>query len=214
MTPFAPARSRGFTVIELMIAVAVIAIVAAIAIPNLLQGRLQTNEANALAAMKAYATAQVTFQRANFSAVPGNAAAAAARIYTANFSNLHYGADGGGALVALLTRPFADAREDDPALCPTFAGIQAPGPYAPYQGYLFNEDPYAAADTFRSLFCLVGLPAAYARTGYHAYWIGTDGIARLANTGSAPGAAATAVKSALADTPLSNPNSPMWQVAK
>lgn len=45
-------RKQGFTLIELMIVIAIIAIIAAIAIPNLLSGRMSANEASAGAALK------------------------------------------------------------------------------------------------------------------------------------------------------------------
>ena len=55
---------KGFTLVEIMIVVAIIVLLAAIAIPNLLRARLSANEATAIAAMRTLSTAMETFRAA------------------------------------------------------------------------------------------------------------------------------------------------------
>ena len=53
---------KGFSLIELLIVVAVILIIAAIAIPNLLRSKIAANEASAVASMRAYNTSIVAYE--------------------------------------------------------------------------------------------------------------------------------------------------------
>ena len=54
-------RQKGFSLIELLIVVAIILIIAAIAIPNLIRSKMAANEASAVATLRSINTAQVVY---------------------------------------------------------------------------------------------------------------------------------------------------------
>jgi prepilin-type N-terminal cleavage/methylation domain-containing protein len=54
-------RERGFSIIELLIVVAIILVISAIAIPNLLHSKIAANESSAVYSIRTINTAQVTY---------------------------------------------------------------------------------------------------------------------------------------------------------
>ena len=58
-------KAQGFTLVEIMIVVAVIVLLAAIAIPGLLRSRLNANEATAITSLKTISWAATTYRAAN-----------------------------------------------------------------------------------------------------------------------------------------------------
>jgi prepilin-type N-terminal cleavage/methylation domain-containing protein len=68
-------KQKGFSLIELLIVVAIILINAAIAIPNLIRSRMAANEASAVATLRTLTTAFVTYSTTYGNGLPPSLAA-------------------------------------------------------------------------------------------------------------------------------------------
>src|ERR1700737_2417401 len=79
-------KQKGFSLIELLIVVAIILIIAAIAIPNLLRSKMAANESSAVGSLRTLNTACISYSSTygiGFPAALGNLAPSAAADSTA-----------------------------------------------------------------------------------------------------------------------------------
>jgi len=65
-------KQKGFSLIELLIVVAIILIIAAIAIPNLIRSRMAANEASAVATLRTLTTAFISYSTTYGNGLPAN----------------------------------------------------------------------------------------------------------------------------------------------
>ncbi|MCC8190096.1 MAG: type II secretion system GspH family protein [Planctomycetes bacterium] len=173
-------NKRGFTLTELMIVVAVIAIIGAISIPNLLRSRISANEASAISQLKAISAAQVTFQVGRMGQNPVNTNTGMVG-FCDNFRNLFYGNPASGQVetLGLIPRYLADAfaRDVGAGCAATHTSPNTPlSTPASLNGYLFAEPKELLTNNgFASDFAILGVPNVSRKTGEFAFWLGQKG---------------------------------------
>ena len=153
---------KGFTLIELMIVVAVIAIIAAIAIPNLLRSRMSANEAAAIGALRTISNAEVQFQSAGIVDADGD--------NVGDFAPL-----GPAGVVGTLANPVAGAE-------PFVDNVLGSGTKS---GYLFVCTPGNAGNG-DEVYTATADPVTPGRTGVRRFFMDNSGVIRFTSDGTAP----------------------------
>jgi type IV pilus assembly protein PilA len=156
--------TKGFSLIELLIVVAIILIIAAIAIPNLLQARMSANEASAVGSLKALQSAEVVY----FNTYPTVG-------YAAAIGNL---GGAGPCTPSSVTGCLIDS----------FLATSIPGGTGK-SGYVFLATGIVSGGTtYNDVYVTAASPVLAHSTGNHDYCSTNDGILRsqMANVGDAP----------------------------
>lgn len=157
-------RTQGFTLIELMIVVALIAIIVAIAIPQLIRWRMMSNESAAIGGIRTISTTQLSFQASAFVDTDGNG--------EGDYGSLAQLANPDGAGLA---EPFIDS-------------VLGNGNKL---GYLFAANVTPGNGLTPPSYTCTAVPVAPGFTGYRQFFVDETGIIRFTADGSAVGPAST-----------------------
>jgi type IV pilus assembly protein PilA len=140
---------KGFSLIELLIVVAIILIIAAIAIPNLLRARIAANEASAAASLRKMATAEFAYNTA--------------------YPSVGYSVD-----LASLGGPATGCIPSTTSAC-ILDSVLTSGVKS---GYIFAALGFSVSGP-NSTFVVGAVPQNYNQTGVRDFCIATDGVLRI-----------------------------------
>ncbi len=157
-------KQKGFSLIELLIVVAIILIIAAIAIPNLLRARMAANESSAVGGLRTINTAMITY-------------------------NSTYPTVGFAATLAPLGPSAANPCAATSATACLIDAVLAAGTKS---GYTFLAAGTASAgSTTNNEYYASAAPITINQTGNRAFCSFEDAVVRYNSAGTPPGSEAT-----------------------
>ena len=155
-------KQKGFSLIELLIVVAIILIIAAIAIPNLLRARIAANESSAASIVRTLNTAEVSYVTA-------------------------YPSVGYSTSMAQLGSSANPCVPSSAGACLIDDTLATTGSTSGKSGYLFTETGAAASGggTGNGTYVVTAKPAAPGSSGVNSFCSIEDAVVRKDSTGAA-----------------------------